>query len=1016
MTEIIAASTREARPPPWARAWARWGGGLRALRAALLPVGMGYVLAAVMTIGLMAGSIGLHLHREYAQTEAGVYSVTGNLAHGFAENIQRSLEAIDQTLLYVRDDYANNPGHFDLNRWARSGPVVGRPQIRLSVLDAQGVLRSSNMGQAAGKVDLADSEIMQMQTGSVDDRLGIGQPVRASGSGRWVLNVTRKILLPDGRFDGLVVATISLDYFTRFYETLDLQTTVVMLIGSDGIVRARVPPQENSVGQPYRGAGMDTLLLNDSDHGQFSGMSGYDGRSRLYSYHRVQDYPLLVLVGFDDDAAFATYRSHQSITLSGSALLAMVMLLVAMVMMRQHRRIIGSQAALSATLENISQGILMVDPHGEMKVVNHRVAELLGLPANLRTPQTTFRDIVRWQITQGEFGGPDRLPPNILEVLRTGMPSIGESPMLRVRPNGQVLEIRSERLADGGIVRTYTDITELKRHERALANARDAAEEAGRARAEFLAVMSHEIRTPMNGIIGVAGLLMDMKLAATEQHYVRIVLDSAQHLLQLINDILDFSRLDIGRLELEATPFDLATVVNDSLEIVAHDARAKGLALTTDIAPDVPAIVIGDSHRLRQVLLNLVGNAIKFTATGSVRVQVRRIRDESTDGAPAVRLGFSVLDTGIGIAPGAIGRLFNEFTQVDSSISRRFGGSGLGLAISRRLIEQMGGSIGVESTEGVGSTFRFDIHLPLPVAPETVVAPPRASAALEPPPDIAEVRLRVLVAEDNPTNRLVVCRMLERLGHTVTAVENGVRAVDAAATGDFDLVLMDVMMPEMDGIAATRSIRALPGKPGEITIIGLTANMLPADRDRCLQAGMNRFETKPITIARLQTAIAEAMPPAKAPEDAAAPAFAPAALATLASHIGIPATTAAVHDFIEGSRLRGETIGSLAETGRTDLIAHQARLLVRAADNLGLVQLAAAAQALQAAADASASADAGATEPLMPLARQVQMLLRTGADTLRFWRPSPITAESPSTNAAAPAMNAPNTPPNHFEE
>ena len=271
---------------------------------------------------------------------------------------------------------------------------------------------------------------------------------------------------------------------------------------------------------------------------------------------------------------------------------------------------------------------------------------------------------------------------------------------------------------------------------------------------------------------------------------------------------------------------------------LSHQASVKGLTLSLDVAENVPAQVSGDAQRLRQIILNLAGNGVKFTETGSVRITVSKLRDEGD----AVRFAFSVADTGIGISAEAQGRLFNEFTQGDSSIRRRFGGSGLGLAITRRLVEMMDGHISVESMPGSGSTFRFDlllhrVDMPAPGGVEAAVAPLIINASE------AAGGARILLAEDNDTNRFVATRMLERLGYQVVSVVDGGAAVEAVRSGGYDLVLMDMMMPEMDGITATRMIRALPSA---IPIVGLTANAARSDEAACLEAGMNAFVTKPV--------------------------------------------------------------------------------------------------------------------------------------------------------------------------
>ncbi len=952
-------------------------------RRGTLRASYAFALLIGVAICLTWGSVYIHLLREYRQTSFDAMQKARNTAYGFAENLERTLEAVDQSLLFLRERQARDPASFDLVTLSR-GPVLGRRQVQVALVDAGGAVLASSLG-AAGRVELAESELAWLRAEG-EDRLWLGPPVRGRASGRWSVNVMRRV---GGAHGGAMVATLAAEELVRFAEALDVGQAVMLVVGGDAVVRARVPPLPGAIGQAYGGSEVVAITVGGGKQGDFRGVGGIDDTDRIGSWRRLRNYPLAVIIGIEATDVFASFRRHRLQFVGAGVLMTVIVISVGALVQRQHYRLLASEQTLTATLQNIAQGIVMVDAEGSVPVMNPRAAALLELPAELVRMNPSFRDIVQWQVDQGEFGAPGRVDPAVLRYLETGDLAVQNAVFERTRPNGVVLEVRTLRLADGGAVRTYTDITERRRNERALAAARDAAEAAGRARSEFLAVMSHEIRTPMNGIIGVAGLLQDMPLGATEKHYVRIILDSGQHLLQLINDILDFSRLDAGRLELEEQAFEVREVLRDSVELMSAEATGKGLALALEVDAAVPARMVGDAHRLRQVLLNLLGNGIKFTQQGSVKLSARVVRSEGS----TMRLGFAVADTGIGIAPEALGKLFTEFTQVDSSISRRFGGSGLGLAICRRLIERMGGTISVESTPGVGSTFQFDVLMTVPRAEA-----PRSEAAAVPdvaPPVVAR---RVLVAEDNATNRLVASRMLERMGHSVMAVEDGRAAVEAVRRGAFDVVLMDVMMPEMDGLAATRAIRALTGAQGRIAVIGLTANAMATDQERCLEAGMTMFETKPISAARLgaaiEQAVAAAVPPGPAPTaDAPGPAPVPAGASSWAAagfdagrleglrgEIGEGALGAVLRQFSTDSLRQLEDMRDLARAGRSDLLGHQARLVARAARTVGLVQLGLAAAAVQ------EDVAAGRHDGLAARVEALEPLLLAGLDALRRWQ------------------------------
>ncbi|MEW2914913.1 ATP-binding protein [Leisingera sp. JC11] len=514
----------------------------------------------------------------------------------------------------------------------------------------------------------------------------------------------------------------------------------------------------------------------------------------------------------------------------------------------QEQRMEARRLALVA--ENANDSVMLMDREGRITWVNDSFTRITGysfqealgrLPGDLLNSGETDPATIQRLKDSVRYARPVRLEiRNRCKDGRLVWIETSQVPMLN---------------SDGRLetmIAVERDITAAKEHARQLEKARIAAEDGARAKADFLATMSHEIRTPMNGVIGMAQLLRDSGLSEEQALYADTILNSADMLLPLIDDVLDFSKMDAEELALSPVNFDPRASFENTVRLLQAQAAAKGLDLTLEIQDGLPAQLHGDDRRIRQILMNLAGNAIKFTKQGGVAVAL--------GGAPAARgyeLTFTVTDTGIGIAEEKLADVFERFSQADAAISRRFGGTGLGLAISRRLAEAMGGGIAVSSELGTGSCFAVRLHLEDAQA-ENAAPLPAAEEASDP---AALDGLRVLVAEDNAVNRLLVEKFLHATPVELAFAQDGREAV--ARFEDFapDIILMDMSMPEMDGLEATRAIRALP-RP-QPAIVALTANAFESDRKACLAAGMDEFMSKPISKAKLLDLLAKLAPQAQ---------------------------------------------------------------------------------------------------------------------------------------------------------
>jgi len=655
-----------------------------------------------------------------------------------------------------------------------------------------------------------------------------------------------------------MIATLNPDYFINYYrqmlgyaedhvELLRYDGTPLLFTGS---TRLLADPSRNKA------------FVSRLERQEFGKFERSDPPS-LVSYRASRLFPLVIVTQIDRNRALAQWENEKKRMLL-VVLPSMLLIVTASLLLYRHQRRVQAERIeterseyerfVSTVFDTVAEAVLATDAEARIVLVNPALSRITGYaPEELlgRTPSifsTGLHDRAFYS--------------QIWSTLKQTGFWAGE--LHNRRKDGKLwivwASISQVCDADGQVthyVAAYSDITERKQMEESLRTAKELAESATRAKSEFLASMSHEIRTPMNGVIGMTELLLDTRLDEEQQKYARTIRNCGENLLEIINGILDFSKIEARRLALEESPFDLRTTVAETLEILTPKAVEKGLKITTQVDPAVPPNVTGDEGRLRQILMNLVGNAIKFTEKGFVAVTAELSASEAEE----LLIRFKIRDSGSGIAADRIDAIFEPFTQADGSTTRKFGGTGLGLAICKQLCQLMGGDIGVESEAGHGSTFWFtarfrQIAATVEKAEQTAPAEGLKTFATDDngakrqlsDNNVRQSTAKILLAEDNPVNQAVALGVLKKLGYQADVAKNGLEALAALSRTPYHLVLMDCQMPEMDGFEAASAIRSATADvldPG-IPIIAMTANAMQGDRELCLKAGMSDYLSKPV--------------------------------------------------------------------------------------------------------------------------------------------------------------------------
>ncbi|HEX4192929.1 MAG TPA: response regulator [Stellaceae bacterium] len=812
------------------------------------------VAAAAILLGVL-GLTSWRLMDSRAMAIDSAYQGAQNLASTLEVEIRRDLETYALSLQAVAEGLqlpelqTLSPKLRNLLLFDNSSHA---PQYgSILVLDENGKLKLASTGRLQPGTDFSDREFFTRHRNNPDLDVRLSAPYYQTLDGDALLVLSRRLDHPDGSFAGVVTGALRLKYVEQLFRGIKIENGMwITLLMTDGTIIARSPHREGDVGHNIKNAPVINHFIR-ARAGEFEAASAQSSQARLYVYKQIGDMPLLISVSVPKDAVLVDWW-HKAVIVG--ALVAGFFVVVCVIGWMLYRELARRARAERLAHENEERYRLLADNSSDLIALTRDGKTVYMSPAARRLYGYEPEELLGTTIEERIH--PDDLPA--LEAAAEEVRVKGEALVIyRCRnKKGELLSVEASwRRSPGseaqspGLVVVARDVTQRVKNEEALRAAKEHADAANRAKSSFLAHMSHEIRTPMNGILGMNHLLMATGLNPEQHDYARTIGDSASLLLRIIDDILDESKLEAGKVEIEYADFDLDKTLDDVVSILRPRAAQKDVRLGMTVHQNACGWFRGDAVRLRQVLLNIAGNAVKFTDRGHVNINVtvpRALGD-------TVVLRFEVADTGVGIDPEAQSSLFEKFTQADVSISRRFGGTGLGLAISKQLVELMGGMIGFSSVVGEGSLFCFEIPL------ERIEAPAKAPEALEadqPAASEPQRALEVLIAEDNKVNQQVAQLIVAHAGHRVDLADNGRQAVAAAQAKDYDVILMDLQMPELDGIAAAKEIRALPGRAGQVPIIALTSHAMSGTREEVLAAGMDDYVSKPfdaqVLVAKLQ--------------------------------------------------------------------------------------------------------------------------------------------------------------------